>query len=1124
MPLGSLQHWPLDTIPRRGADFGTAKQRIYNLASQNKGDRERWVKELNRCNSQTNLRDLELELKEIKVKLAKQLEDLRARSGPGKSGLSSAEDPAAVWAAATPSPLPSPTKEFAGDGGGGGSATAGDGGDAGAAGAAAEAPPAANGRSEPELEPEPIGNISVSINTDASREAGDESGKVVLELNFKVTGMTTEGEDGKALPLKLTVLDKFGSAKASWKVTMQSEKVEGHVFGAVFGARCGFQFPVEVAVDKIYGTALKVLVYHAVDEAQSIGLHPICHGQIDRAEAEKRLEATGKKGTYLYRQRDAVGKSYAFSIMGDNGKFVHSKVDVGTTTVSFDGTPEPSLSGGASVAAIMQHPLKTRGDLGLVCGDGLPDKTPAWQRGMQANMQQVEWAREDLLGFAEFTIADVLCSADKSIMLPVRDGTVLESASAASDAASAGTGYNSMLDDGGGIHTGPAPSLASHTEDFVFDVPIVGGRLCKCKEIMSESEYFLTVPNQLLRIFVAEDKTKARHLENLQGLSGRLEEAHKAALLNNTLRVGTYLQQVAFIDGYSGSSFKKSTAKKSNELSMFAVNLHAQRLDVETVLVRKGQGATVVTPLRQYSIVSHGAFAAHSLGYKQGGLRKMLKTSADGRKWAVPCQRIYVARRKVLELQESMKVCTEKIATFLLLNMARGDVRTEIRVAATQFAGVLAELDRHLKFDEAVNESFQQVVKVEREKGLPHPAIDTLCKTLEETWKVLIAGWTGIENMFATSRSPEPAAVEKQVQLAQRHLRTCTEQFDGMTAATVDHLLLYELRMSPSDGEAENVLHRRDVAFSQALTTLTTVFIQRLKDKIPGTKADRAQLFDPMVECGYLVVFESLLSTQGPEIVMIEDMAQAVEDLGYVRVRLSACTESNKRQPFEVKITGQRYNFIVDVSLESALLDRFPQGFKERKGVQVVPIMFTQGVNEMQMMARNVGSTDLQEDLCEEALHKISEYAKKFKKVCESKRYNRSSVEGIDELLGELDKLIRAKQAKYNLDILQKAQTLTRKMNGGRCTCCKSGKDRTGMSVTLEELSILQEYHKPKDEKPWSERFLTYWLDYTRSKGCRIMNVTKNIGEPRYAFNKFQVMALPKLLRPPADSFGASTT
>lgn len=1103
------------------------------MAAPNKGGRERWTKELNRCSSQAKLRNEEQQLKEIKAKLVEQLQELKRQSGSGKgpaggagsiagAGAGVVEDPAAVWAAATPSPLP-PSSPVAHDfvmvdgiGGGGGG---GDG-----AGPAVDPPPstAIFAEPEPEPEPEPVGNITVTLSSDANSKSVDKSGQLVLEFNFNVKGMKP-GEDGEALPLKLTVLEKGCTADASWKVNMQSEKLEGHVFGAMFASRCGFRLPVETAVDSIYGTRLRVLVNHAIDEAPSIGLHPVCHGQINRAEAEKRLAAHGATGAYLYRQRDAVGKSYAFSIMGDNGKFVHSKVDVGTTSVSFDGKKEPSLVGGASVADIMQHPLKTRSAMKLVCGAALPDKTPAWERGMQASMQQVGRAREDVLGFAEFTIADVLSSADKSITLPVRDSSIYETAVASSDAASGTGGYNSMLDNGGGIHTGPAPSVAAAQDEFTFQVPVVGGKICNCKEIMTESEYFLTVPNQLLRIFVAEDKTKARHLENLHGLSGRLEESHKATLYQNTLRVGTYLQQVAFIDGYSGGSFKKSTAKKSEELSMFAVNLHSQRLEVETVLMRKGQGQgpAIVEPMRQYSIVSHGAFAAHSLGYKHGGLRRMLKTSADSRKWAVPCQQIYVARRRVLELQEQMKVSTEKIATFLLLNMSRGDVRREVRAAATQFAGVLSELDWHLKKSQTINESFQNVVKVERKAGSPHPAIDSLCKTLEDTWHSLIDGWTGLERMYSTTQCPDPTGVATAVDLAQRNLRTCTEQFDGMTATTVDNLLLYELQWAPVDGEAENVLHRRDVAFSQALTTLATVFVQPLKDNVPaGT--NRSQVFDPMLDCGYLVVFESLLSTQGPEIVMIEDMAQAVDDLKHVRIRLSARTE--QRQPFDLQITGQRYNFILDIAVDETLLSMLPKGFQDPKGIQVVPVMFTQGVNEMQMMARNVGSTVLQEDLCEEALRKISSYADTYKDVCMKRRYNRSAVDGIDALLGELDRLVKAKQAKYNLDILMKAQTLTRKMNGGRCTCCKSGKDRTGMSVTLEEMSILQAYHQPKDEKPWSERFLTTWLDHTRAKGCRILNVTKNIGEPRYAFNKFQVMQLPKLLRPPAESFGASTT
>ena len=46
-------------------------------------------------------------------------------------------------------------------------------------------------------------------------------------------------------------------------------------------------------------------------------------------------------------------------------------------------------------------------------------------------------------------------------------------------------------------------------------------------------------------------------------------------------------------------------------------------------------------------------------------------------------------------------------------------------------------------------------------------------------------------------------------------------------------------------------------------------------------------------------------------------------------------------------------------------------------------------------------------------------------------------------------------------------------------------------------------------------------LDAMRSVGVRVNNVLKNIGDTRYAFNKLQVYALPKLYRPPLTNTGA---
>ena len=41
------------------------------------------------------------------------------------------------------------------------------------------------------------------------------------------------------------------------------------------------------------------------------------------------------------------------------------------------------------------------------------------------------------------------------------------------------------------------------------------------------------------------------------------------------------------------------------------------------------------------------------------------------------------------------------------------------------------------------------------------------------------------------------------------------------------------------------------------------------------------------------------------------------------------------------------------------------------------------------------------------------------------------------------------------------------------------------------------------------------------SVGVRVDNVEKNIGERKFAFNKLQVYALPKKLRPPLTTMGA---
>ena len=46
-----------------------------------------------------------------------------------------------------------------------------------------------------------------------------------------------------------------------------------------------------------------------------------------------------------------------------------------------------------------------------------------------------------------------------------------------------------------------------------------------------------------------------------------------------------------------------------------------------------------------------------------------------------------------------------------------------------------------------------------------------------------------------------------------------------------------------------------------------------------------------------------------------------------------------------------------------------------------------------------------------------------------------------------------------NVEFFLYLEQLCQRLHGGRLTCCKSGKDRTGMSVTLEECSVLRTNH-----------------------------------------------------------------
>lgn len=92
------------------------------------------------------------------------------------------------------------------------------------------------------------------------------------------------------------------------------------------------------------------------------------------------------------------------------------------------------------------------------------------------------------------------------------------------------------------------------------------------------------------------------------------------------------------------------------------------------------------------------------------------------------------------------------------------------------------------------------------------------------------------------------------------------------------------------------------------------------------------------------------------------------------------------------------------------------------------------------------------------------------------------------------------------------------RLKSGVVVMCKSGKDRTGMLITLREATHLQ-IAKYVDSKA-ADRY----LDLLRGYGTRIMNTEKNTGKAQYMFNSLQNTFLPKTFQAPRCTRGHGVT
>lgn len=98
-----------------------------------------------------------------------------------------------------------------------------------------------------------------------------------------------------------------------------------------------------------------------------------------------------------------------------------------------------------------------------------------------------------------------------------------------------------------------------------------------------------------------------------------------------------------------------------------------------------------------------------------------------------------------------------------------------------------------------------------------------------------------------------------------------------------------------------------------------------------------------------------------------------------------------------------------------------------------------------------------------------------------------------------------------NVEMLIEVERIGRILGACRVTFCKSGKDRTGMAITLEQSRLLGENF---DCGQSFERIIRD-ANTMRQYGTRLMVAEKNIGRAIYAINRLQIKFLPLYYRPP---------